>query len=453
MSNQRIGIAAALILGIAAPCGCNLIKVGSQIEIATSQLPQPLTVQPVSRDDFWSAMGDLNLAYAGSDRSDSEEADLFAVSADLLFSGRFNAAEVASERLWRTARDPQVEYHAREVLLNALLAQGAWRRFLEVAPDTAAMAAGDTSYLADPNEHALVSGWAEAPPAEWIWGQEEVIVPMRINRAGHAMVEVVINGVPKWFIIDTCADMSVITKSIAEESGVIPNMDHACEIGTSTIMDVSAIPASIDELKIGDLTLRNHRVYHMNDADLEFRLLFLTILKIEGILGWNAIRAMHLELDYAKEQVLIAKPNTAQAERKIGWAGESQPLVRVLTDDGTPLWFRLDTGSTDTFLYSDVYKKLDLTAARTRNERVGGAGGFEKVTTDVISDFALTLDRTRFLFSSMSVRPTNDEVSYLGTPECWARADGLMGIDIAKGGKLIIDVIAGIFEIHVPEEL
>lgn len=445
---MRIHFLYPMILIAMVSCGCNLIKIGPQTPIATTQLMQPPRGQAIERDDFWAALGDLHFHYSGADG----EQERFARAAAQLFAGHFATAEAEAQELRQTTADPLLGSRARELLLNALLAQGKWSSFLAIAPDAAAMAAGDTTYLADPNQRALVSGWAQAPDEEWHWGRDEMTLPMRTNRAGHAMVAVEINGLSKWFIIDTCADMTVVTASLAKEAGIAAREEHACLIGTSTSRQVSAAPATIAELRIGDLTLRNHRVLHMNDEDLEFRLLFFTFLKIEGILGWNAIRAMHLELDFAREQVLIARPHAASGDRAVGWAGESLPLVRLLTDNGTILWLRLDTGSTDTFLYHDVYRKLALTPERTRTERVGGAGGFQKVTTDVLADFALTLHRNRFCFPSMSVRPANESSDPQEHPESWARPDGLMGLDVVQGGKLILDASAGIFQIHPPED-
>lgn len=185
-----------------------------------------------------------------------------------------------------------------------------WDSFLAIAPTADAMSAGDTLSLADPTLIFLAEAWSQAPAESWHWPDRPITLPLLINRAGLPETEVAIGDQTYRFIIDTGASMSVLSSRVANACGIEPLTTEAIPIGTSLDQDVDTRPIIIPELRLGDLIIRNHPAFHLAQENLEAKLLFISILRIDGIIGWNALARMRCEFDLSAGELTISRPHT-----------------------------------------------------------------------------------------------------------------------------------------------
>jgi hypothetical protein len=310
---------------------------------------------------------------------------------------------------------------AREVLGQLLFHHGAW----------GALAQGTTE--AGP----LFQFFASVDREEWWFPGDSVVVPLTLSAAGTPVVEVLVEGKPRRFWIDTGAGLTVVSSSLAEAVGIQVG-DSPGRTGTSTTRQVEALGAVIEELQVGGLRVRNHPAMVLNAGDLEFQLPGVAeVMTIDGILGWPFIRSVDLTLDHIGGRLILREPRESPtSDRNLFWLG--YPTVAVRTDSGEELLLGLDTGASTTTLGP---RYLEVTGARTegtRTRHTGGAGGFEAVEVQVLGNAAFFLDGRRITLTDVDVGPPPGG----GVLEM----SGVIGSDLGGLGSIRIDVLNGRFE-------
>jgi hypothetical protein len=202
-------------------------------------------------------------------------------------------------------------------------------------------------------------------------------------------------------------------------------------------------PAVIRDIHIGDLRIENHPVMILDKKDLEVKLFkVIRILKIDGLIGWNAIRNLDMTLDYKNLTVTIRLPRKRPADRR-NFHFVIQPIVSSSDPLGRPLYFFLDTGAARTSLYEPALLKVDTTRAKSDRALIGGAGGTQRYKTTEIPDFAFMLGSQRL--DLKKIRAYDDGV------KGFFFFDGVLGSDIAKNGILILDFQNGRCDLIIPE--
>jgi hypothetical protein len=113
-----------------------------------------------------------------------------------------------------------------------------------------------------------------------------------------------------------------------------------------------------------------------------------TRMKLDGIIGFDIIRQLDIEVDYRESTMRLRNPATSRrfSDRNMFWVG--LPVVRITSTDGMPLHFGLDTGAQLTFVTETLLDKLQLQAARMESRRVGGLGGEISLRAPVLPDLA-----------------------------------------------------------------
>lgn len=95
---------------------------------------------------------------------------------------------------------------------------------------------------------------------------------------GHFYVELLVNRVPIRFLVDTGAGAIVLTRSAARQIGLLPDrLEYTLNLQTANGMTRGA-PILLDELRLGDLTLRNMPAT-VNAGELHTCLLGMTFFK------------------------------------------------------------------------------------------------------------------------------------------------------------------------------
>jgi hypothetical protein len=166
-------------------------------------------------------------------------------------------------------------------------------------------------------------------------------------------------------------------------------------------------------------------------------------VKIDGIIGFDIIRQLDLEVDYGDATLKVRNPTTSRREtdRNMFWVG--LPIVQLTSGDGIPLHFGLDTGAQQTFVTETMLDKLQVQAARVESRRVGGLGGEVSLRAPVLPDVRLFVRGFPILFRSAVVRAPVYQVL--------ASLDGVLGGDVWNSGVVRIDMTNGIFSVRRPQ--
>jgi len=271
-----------------------------------------------------------------------------------------------------------------------------------------------------------------------------VELPAKFGLSGTPEIEVEVNGVKKRFLIDTGAGLTVLSSDFAEACGVKSAGGETAKAGTATDVKVSIRPAVINKMSVGGLTYRNHPCIIIDKRDLEIKLLgFIKILKIDGIIGWNAVQQLDLTLDYRNKKVRIEKPvpSAAGLERNFFWLG--YPVVKTAAVSGRPLFFGLDTGANRTSASDPILAKIDTSGMITKKVRIGGAGGkIESRMSREIPEMAVITGGNRLTFEGVRCDNSNFGSFFI--------LDGILGSDAAKNGIMRLDFANGRFELTFP---
>jgi predicted aspartyl protease len=163
-------------------------------------------------------------------------------------------------------------------------------------------------------------------------------------------------------------------------------------------------------------------------------------VKIDGIIGFDIIHELDLEVDYEESTLRLRNPAASRpaSDRNMFWVG--LPVVRLTSGDGAPLHFGLDTGAQQTFVTETLLDKLQLQVARVESRRVGGLGGEVSLRARVLPDIRLYVRGFPLLFKNAVLRAPVYQVL--------ASLDGVLGGDVWNSGVVRIDMTNGIFAIR-----
>ena len=393
------------------------------------------------RISYWEALAELVPADAIiAARTPSEKE--FAEALGNLMSGDLGKAEQRFGELRRTATDSIIRSGSRVIYTATLQYQEKWAPLAALKNEP-----GETK--ADRSDKASIELWADAfkniPPKTFTFRSSWARMPMSMSAVGTPLIPVRIGGRVYNFWLDTGSSLSMLASDVARDLNILPLVPDTLEIVTSTGR-VKANPALIPQLEIGQLVVRNAPAMVVEESMMEMsepRAIELsTHLKIDGIIGFDIIRQMDLEVDFSENIMRLRDPSVSrpQGDRNLFWVG--LPVIRLESTDGIPLHFGLDTGAQLTFVTETLLDKLQLQAARIESRRVGGLGGEISLRAPVLPDPQVMVGRYPILFKGAVVRAPVYQVL--------ASLDGVLGGDVWNSGIVRIDMTNGVFAIRKP---
>ena len=402
----------------------------------------PSSVRPPRRISYWEALAELYPAEAvAAARTDSEKQ--FAEALMSLMAGDIDKAEQGFGQLRLTATDSIIRAGSRVIYTATLQYQEKW--------DVLAALKNEPSQpKADRTDKASIEWWAVAfrnvPPPTIAFRSQSVVMPMSVSPVGTPLVPVRISGKEYNFWLDTGSSMTMLASDVARDLNIVPLLPDTLEIVTSTGR-VKAHPALLPQLMIGSVLVRNAPTMLVDESLMQMRehkpLEVSSKVKIDGIIGFDIIRRLDLEVDYGEYRLRVRDPATSRREsdRNMFWVG--LPVVRLTSGDGMPLHFGLDTGAQQTFVTETLLDKLQVQAARVESRRVGGLGGEISLRAAVLPDMRLFVRNFPILFKSAVVRAPVYQVL--------ASLDGVLGGDVWNSGIVRIDMTNGIFSVRRPQ--
>jgi len=407
------------------------------IALACTSLPR---TEPRGTDiNYWEALARLESAKA-IDVSRTQTEHDFAQALHSLMLGDVGKAERGFDLLRRSAADSVLRSGSRVMHIATLQYQEKWQELAEIARDTT------RANAANPDK-AGIELWALAfsriPPKTSEFRAHSATVRMLVSAVGTPLIPVHIGGQEYHFWLDTGSSMTMLAGDVARSLRIAPLVPDTLEIVTSTGRIV-AQPALLPELRLGQLVVRNVPTMIVDETMMRMRepkqMGTDPALKIDGIIGFDIIRQLDIEVDYALATMTLRNPANSRParDRNMFWVG--LPVVELTSLGGIPLHFALDTGAQLTFVTETLLDKLQVQPARIENRRVGGLGGEISMRTPVISDLRVRLRGFPILFRSAVVRAPVYQVL--------AALDGVLGGDIWSTGAVRIDVTNGVFAVR-----
>ena len=198
----------------------------------------------------------------------------------------------------------------------------------------------------------------------------------RDNPLGLITTELTVGGVRADWVLDTGANQSVISRTLATQMHLTMLLGVAHTAGGVTGLENPLQVALLPELPMGDGAVVHHvPVLVLDDASLTFHIGNEPPYRIAGILGFPILRALGC-VRFDHKGRLYAETTCGAAEGSPMEFRMLNPVVPA-TFQGQPLAFTLDTGAASTTLSVQFYRRFQgerraWEAARTIN---GGAGG------------------------------------------------------------------------------
>ena len=398
----------------------------------------PGAVRPSRHLNYWEALADLHPDEAvEAARTPSEKA--FAQALKSLMEGDIDTAEKGFGQLRRTASDSVIRTGSRVIYTATLQYQEKWEELTTLRNES-------SEPKADRIDPASIERWATAfknvPRKSLNFRSQSAVLPMSVSAVGTPLIPVRIAGKAYNFWLDTGSSMTMLASDVARDLNIAPLVPDTLEIVTSTGR-VLANPSLIPEMQIGQVVVRNAPTMIVTESMMrisEPRLIDQsTRMKLDGIIGFDIIRQLDIEVDYGEGTMQLRNPTTSRhlADRNMFWVG--LPVVRITSTDGTPLHFGLDTGAQVTFVTETLLDKLQIQAARMESRRVGGLGGEISLRAPVLPDLRVLVRGFPILFRGAVVRAPVYQVL--------ASLDGVLGGDVWNSGVVRIDMTNGIFAV------
>lgn len=271
----------------------------------------------------------------------------------------------------------------------------------------AAVAACTEGAKLEPGLHgdlSIVQAMKGAPPLK---ATGSTRAPLTWNPEGSQSVDVTANGVTSPWIVDTGAEISVVTVSNAKAMGV--KMAKGSFTVGSTTADVQGGIGLIPKLTIGMATVENVPVLVLPDAQLSIA----GLPTIPGILGLPVMTAFKRVawLDGGATLALgDAAPTVPAGAPKLYWHEEGLGLA-IKTAQGEQ-GAHLDTGANRTDLRPPglvLLSPAERTKGYTRVAKVGGAGGIVERPEEHFPTVAFSLAGVPIQLADVSVSSQNQE--------------------------------------------
>lgn len=216
------------------------------------------------------------------------------------------------------------------------------------------------------------------------------IVATQRDRMGLSEVQVHLDGHPQWMILDTGANISTLSSSIARALGVKLSAGTATTKGIiGATIDVHA--AVIPQLRLGRAVVRNVPVVVIPDKAMYVR---SVNFKIPPSLGFPVMAALG-RITFFKDGrfgVQIGERADRKVTRRNLFLEKLTPLVAADVGDNERL-FTFDTGSSGTFLSVQFYERHEgiFEGKQPGRFQLAGAGGSRQYASFYLSRLRMRL--------------------------------------------------------------
>ena len=212
-------------------------------------------------------------------------------------------------------------------------------------------------------------------PAQTITWQGPTRLKTERNAIGSIVTELTVNGVQEKWLLDTGANMSLVTKSFAQKLGLKPLPGFAQTGSGITGIENPLQVALVPTLQLGGATLKNVVVMIFDDANLKINMGNQSY-QINAIIGYPVFQALGAV-------TFVGDKEFDAGEAAQSSAAGTRMYMKLLTPviecgvDGTRLPFSFDTGASSTELSYRYYERFRGQAGAWKKveSKSAGAGG------------------------------------------------------------------------------
>ncbi|MEK4971229.1 aspartyl protease family protein [Niallia sp. FSL R7-0648] len=354
----------------------------------------------------------------------NDEQKVFVSALKLLTEGKEDLSMDCLKKLYMESNDPSLQSSCAKILFELYFINSEWKE-LEVLG-----LLEDESI--DKSNRIIAKALRQFEQATFSFSNDKICIPMKRSISGSPTIDVMINGRKKCFWLDTGAGMTVISDSIVKECGMALIENEDLEVGNSTNQNFNSDLAIIDTIVIDDLTILNQSTLVLASDLLKIPIPHSAkVMEIDGIIGWDIIQYLHLEIDYGKEKVMIQKHRQKDGEKNnLFFCG--YPIIKVKGKNQVPLYFGLDTGANKSHFGKTLLSKIDELKIDKTIKYSGGLGDVKEREIDTIETLPVYLDENQ----SITLKNVRETLTDLAT---FFKLDGVFGMDIAHNGSLVID--------------
>lgn len=275
-------------------------------------------------------------------------------------------------------RDPQQRALAWATAADAAFAAGDYATAARAArQQQLALAAigGNEDERASAAQMATMAAQLAAVPAQRTASYRPQAVPVRADKMGLPRATAIIDGVTQEVVLDTGANLSVVSLSTARRLGLHMQQGSA-SVGSASSAAVAVRLGTADTLDFAGLTLHNVAFLVLDDQQLVMPV--PGGYRIDAILGFPVLRELQRFRVTAAgrlEPALSATAPAAAATGDLRMVGND--LYVPANVGGQPVAMHLDSGAASSSLSSSFARRHAdlLQGLRQRRQHVAGAGG------------------------------------------------------------------------------
>jgi clan AA aspartic protease (TIGR02281 family) len=267
-----------------------------------------------------------------------------------------------------------MQFKHRTFVLTPAPAEGIWTLFpWRCLPLIAGVAAAASLLVAWSPPRTAAAQAAAPPPAhaasETQAERDGLSVPITVDDR-HIYVDVMVNGQPARFVLDTGAGGNVITPEAARKFG-LSSTQKASAVGTADRVDAGVV--TLKRLAVGTAVLEDEPIFIIPLPEA---------LQADGLIGYPFLRRFVVTLDWPNSRLLLTMPGRFKAPD--GAAAlpirlkENIPTVEGEVD-GNRGWFEVDTGANSAMTlyprFIEQHGLRDRYSPRIRTITGRGVGG------------------------------------------------------------------------------
>lgn len=227
-------------------------------------------------------------------------------------------------------------------------------------------------------DDAGVAHLLRGAPGQTISWQGPVKLKTERNVINSLVTELTINGVEEKWLLDTGANLSVVSRSLARRLNLKPLPGFAQTMSGLTGIENPLQVALIPVFQMGGATLQNVVVLILDDANLNLKLPTGNY-QINGIVGYPVFQSLGA-ITFRHDGVFEAGPTQTSASGARMYMRLLTPVIECDVQ-GIELPFTFDTGATGTILSIRYFRRFGAEARGWKegeNVTAGGGGAIKR---------------------------------------------------------------------------
>ena len=350
---------------------------------------------------------------------------------DLFIKGDLDSSESILLKLHLESNKKEIKDNATKILFQILYWQNKWSEIKRLNLDK--------NLLID-EDYRSISIRYEKLNQNYNFLSDFASIPMKLSSSGSPTIDVKINGIYKTFWFDTGALISIISEETAELCNIKMEDDLTVKVKASTGKCTESRMCTVPSLEFG-----NFKVYDQIMIIIATENLILKhpktneIVKIDGIIGWDLIKDMNVIIDYKNEKIEIRKPKKLSCEDRNMFCS-AYPIIKILNDENKPIYFGLDTGANKCSLGETF--SINKENIKFQTSFIGGVGGYKEKEVKTVGNLKIRIKNEEFVLKDRNISMDLETVGEFFI------MDGIIGSDIIKDGKMIIDYTNKMFSVE-----